>query len=57
MKTSTLMFLEFLFFDGVALAWAAWEYWQIRPGKLDKAPESRPSPEDTSPEYSGHPEG
>jgi hypothetical protein len=57
MKTSTLMFLEFLFFDGVALAWAAWEYWQIRPGKPDKAPESRPSPEDTSPEYSGHPEG
>ncbi len=56
MKTNSLFFIEFLFFDVVALAWAAWEYWRIRPGKTDKTrqggPEAQPSPEDP-----GHPEG
>ena len=56
MSSNALFFAEFLFFDGVALAWAAWEYWQIRPGKADKSPDNPKQP-DGSPEDPGHPEG
>ena len=54
MKVSPLFLLEFLLFNGGALVWAAWEYWQIRPGKKDKAsaPEAGGSADDA-----GHPEG
>jgi hypothetical protein len=48
-------------FDGGAVAWAAWEFWKLRPNKEDEAAKSsalaRAAPEPTSPETAGHPEG
>jgi hypothetical protein len=50
MKSNTLFFLEFLITGGAAMAWAAWEYWSIRPGRKDptsgEAPGKSASPED-----------
>jgi hypothetical protein len=53
MSVNPLFLLEFLLFDGGALAWAVWEYWQIRPSKVrrDAGAEDGSSPEDP-----GHPE-
>lgn len=46
-----MVILEFVITGGAAVVWAAWEYWKIRPGKVDEpnggAPDSRASPEDT----------
>lgn len=55
MKPNTLFFIEFLFFDVVALAWGAWELWSVRPSQT-KPEEGEPS-HDVSPERPGHPEG
>jgi hypothetical protein len=56
MKPNTLFFVEFLFFDVVALAWGAWELWSVRKDKRE-TPEV-PAPITTpSPEPPGHPEG
>jgi hypothetical protein len=33
MKSNTPLFIAFLFFDVVALGWAAWEIWSVRQGK------------------------
>lgn len=36
MKSNTPLFIAFLFFDVVALAWGAWELWSVR-RKPDRA--------------------
>ncbi len=33
MRSNTTLFIAFLFFDVVALGWAAWEIWSVRRGK------------------------
>jgi hypothetical protein len=57
MKSNTLFFIEFLFFDVVALGWAAWEIWSVRPDKRGEGKEETSSTPGASPEPSGHPEG
>lgn len=49
MQVNPLFLLEFVLFSGVALAWAGYEYWKVRPKKGDEA--SPPTGE------AGHPEG
>jgi hypothetical protein len=57
MKPNTMFFIEFLFFDVVALAWGAWELWSVRAKKeLDQAAEDAPS-RTVSPDAPRHPEG
>ncbi len=48
-----IFLLEFLLFDGAALAWAGYEIWSVRPTK-DKAAEKKDA---ASEESSRHPEG
>jgi hypothetical protein len=54
MKPNTLFFVEFLFFDVVALAWGAWEFWSVRPGSADRANDDAVV-EEASPDPPGHP--
>ncbi len=58
MASNTVFIAEFLLFGAVALGWAAWEYWSIRPGKADrKPPADAPAPHARDlPEGPGHPE-
>ena len=56
MQVNPLFLLEFLLFNGGALVWAGWEYWQIRPSKSDRDA-ARDTPPPPSPEDPGHPEG
>lgn len=37
MEINPLFLLEFVLFSGVALAWAGYEFWSVRPSKDDKA--------------------
>jgi hypothetical protein len=53
MTSNTGFFVGFLFFDVVALLWAARELWTLRRGKDQKATPGEAPP---SPEGSGHPE-
>ena len=55
MKSSSVFFIGFLFFDVVALAWGAWELWSVR---RDKAAPRQPADDlpPTSEEGAGHPE-
>jgi hypothetical protein len=55
MASNTTFFVEFLFFDVVALGWAGWELWSIRRSK-DKPPADahEPPPSEEPPR---HPEG
>lgn len=48
-----IFLLEFLLFDGAALAWAGYEIWSVRPGK-DKPAERKNA---SSEEPARHPEG
>ncbi len=51
---NSVFLMEFLLFDGAALAWAGWEIWSVRPGK-DKAETAKmPGPSNETPR---HPEG
>lgn len=54
MKPNTGLFIAFLFFDVVALAWAAWEFRSARPGKVGG---ETPPADPLSPEDARHPEG
>ncbi len=49
MDVNPLFLLEFVLFSGVALAWAAYEFWSARPDK----DEAKSAP----PDDAGHPEG
>lgn len=51
---NSLFLMEFLLFDGAALAWAGWELWSVRPSK-DQPTEARPLP--SSEDAARHPEG
>jgi hypothetical protein len=55
MRTNTHFILELLLFEGAAVAWAAWEFWSVRPkAKADpKAPAASPPESEDRP---GHPE-
>ena len=50
---NSLFLLEFLLFDGAALAWAGYELWTVRPSKTKSAPEDKPESKDIP----RHPEG
>lgn len=60
MKPNTLLFIGFLFFDVVALAWGAWEFWSARETKMRKGETpvgaEIDAPPPISPRLSGHPE-
>jgi hypothetical protein len=49
-----IFLLEFLLFDGAALAWAGYEIWSVRPGKDKTEAAKNPGP---SNETTRHPEG
>jgi hypothetical protein len=53
---SPLFLLEFLLFNGVALAWAGWELWSIRRSKDEPPKESASEPKSPSAEAARHPE-
>ena len=36
---NTIFLMEFLLFDGAALAWAGWELWSVRPRRDEGAKE------------------
>lgn len=55
MTVNPIFLMEFLLFNGGALAWAAWEYWQVRPSRARRESETD-TPEDDSPQRPGHPE-
>lgn len=61
MGKNALFIAILVLFDGGAVAWAAWEFWKLRPKKMDKAEApsalSRSPPTRASPEPSGHSEG
>jgi hypothetical protein len=48
MEINPLFLLEFVLFSGVALVWAGYEYWSVRPRKRDAA--------STPTDDAGHPE-
>ena len=50
MGKNALFIALLIVFDGVAVAWAAWEFWKARPEKPVSAEMS------ASPEPPGHPE-
>jgi hypothetical protein len=54
MTVNPIFLMEFLLFDGAALAWAGWEIWSVRRGKDDPEPERQSPPSKDAP---GHPEG
>jgi hypothetical protein len=54
MEFNPLFLMEFVLFSGVVLAWAAYEYWSVRPDK--KSPDVV-APKEASPEDARHPEG
>ena len=56
MKANALFIAVLILFDGVAVAWAAWEFWSIRKTKAEKAAESGGA-HDISKETPRHPEG
>ncbi len=58
MRNNIGFILALILFDGVAVAWAAWEFWSVRPRKKAKAaePVAAPPPP-TSEEDPGHLEG
>jgi hypothetical protein len=49
MEINPLFLMEFVLFSGIALVWAAYEFWSVRPKKGD--------PPSTPPRDAGHPEG
>jgi hypothetical protein len=52
--TSNAIFLAGLaLFDGVAVAWAVWEFWSARPARKPKAEETGSAPVQST-EISGH---
>jgi hypothetical protein len=51
MKSNTVLFLEFMFFDAVALAFGVWQWWTVRPRKPARAEPAG------SGEGAKHPEG
>jgi hypothetical protein len=61
MSRNTIFIAILILFDGAAVAFAAWEFWKLRPGKTDNSETqsafARGKPEAPSPEPSGHPEG
>jgi hypothetical protein len=46
-----IFLMEFLLFDGAALAWAGWEIWSVRPGKDNAEPEKRAQPSNETPRH------
>ncbi len=52
MGKNTLFIAILVLFDGAAIAWAAWEFWKLRPS-ADKADGVAAG----SPESARHPEG
>jgi hypothetical protein len=56
MKSHTLFILTLILFDGLAVAWGAWEFWSAREKKAKPAPEPA-SPPPGPEEGPGHPEG
>jgi hypothetical protein len=44
MRTNTLFILATLLFEGGAVAWAAWEFWSVRPKKKIDAQDRAASP-------------
>ncbi len=65
MGRNAIFIAGLIVFDGAAVAWAAWEFWRIRPGKTDepiKTDEPEPPSAFSRPragrsEAPGHPEG
>jgi hypothetical protein len=51
MHVNPIFLIELILFNGVALAWAGYEFWSVRPRKDKDAAAS--SPRDDA----GHPEG
>jgi hypothetical protein len=49
MEINPLFLLEFVLFSGIALAWAGYEFWSVRPKKDDGASASN--------DDAGHPKG
>jgi hypothetical protein len=49
---NTIFLMEFLLFDGAALAWAGWELWSVRPSRDEEAKKR----DAASKEAAGHPE-
>jgi hypothetical protein len=47
---SSLFLMEFLLFDGAALAWAGWELWSVRPSQ-DPPKAKEPTSSDGSPRH------
>jgi hypothetical protein len=54
MTVNPIFLMEFLLFDGAALAWAGWEIWSLRSSK--KEPESTKHALGSE-DPPGHPEG
>lgn len=53
MRNNVLFILGLLLFDGLAVVWAAWEFWSVRPeAKVD--PVAQPPSSDASEEGSRH---
>jgi hypothetical protein len=58
MGKNALFIAILVLFDGAAVAWAAWQFWTLRPGKAEASSAfTRAKPQSASPEASGHPEG
>jgi hypothetical protein len=57
MQSNGLFLMEFLIFDGVALAWAGWELWSLHRDKSKPKAKSGAEPPPASDETPRHPEG
>ncbi len=56
MSSHTIFILGLILFDGVAVAWALWEFWSVKPRRTAKTDEPPAAPH-RSPEGPRHPEG
>jgi hypothetical protein len=54
MKPNSVLFVEFLFFDFAAVGFGVWQWWSVRPKKVQ--PPKAETSETTSPENPGHSE-
>jgi hypothetical protein len=54
---NTIFLMEFLLFDGAALAWAGWELWSVRPSQDAAAKKRDAASKAASKDAAGHPEG
>jgi hypothetical protein len=52
-----LLLLEFLLFDGAALAWGGWELWSLRRSKWENPADSENAASGRSEDAPRHPEG